>query len=125
MCGTALKNTSVLFPFSSQQAYQVSSIVRFQNIPQNKTKMHICVYTSSVRLYAIVLRGHFSPVELYQHKLHDWLLQQKEKVVLKQRLLPQWKKKKKSMKVKWTRDFVWVAVNTTEELWILKGQQIN
>lgn len=33
--------------------------------------------------------------------------------------------KKKSMKVKWTRDFVWVAVNTTEELWILKGQQIN
>lgn len=34
-------------------------------------------------------------------------------------------KKKKSMKVKWTRDFVWVAVNTTEELWILKGQQIN
>lgn len=34
-------------------------------------------------------------------------------------------KKKKSMKVKRTRDFVWVAVNTTEELWILKGQQIN
>lgn len=33
--------------------------------------------------------------------------------------------KKKSMKVKWTRDFVWVAANTTEELWILKGQQIN
>ena len=32
---------------------------------------------------------------------------------------------KKSMKVKRTRDFVWVAVNTTEELWILKGQQIN
>lgn len=35
------------------------------------------------------------------------------------------KKKKKSMKAKWTRDFVWVAVNTTEELWILKGQEIN
>lgn len=34
-------------------------------------------------------------------------------------------RKKKSMEVKWTRDFVWVAVNTTEELWILKGQQIN
>lgn len=31
----------------------------------------------------------------------------------------------KSMEVKWTRDFVWVAVNTTEELWILEGQQIN
>lgn len=86
--------------------------------------MHNHIYTSSMRLFAIVLKGHFSPVELYQHKLHDWLPQQKEKVVLKQLLLPQWKKKK-SMKVKWTRDFVWVAVNTTEELWILKGQQIN
>lgn len=76
------------------------------------------------RDFAIVLRGHSSPVELYHRKFHDWLLQQKEKVVLKQLLLPQWKKKK-SMNVKWTRDFVQVAVNTTEELWILKGQQIN
>lgn len=33
--------------------------------------MHIRVYTRSMRLYAIVLRGHFSPVELYQHKLHN------------------------------------------------------
>lgn len=49
----------------------------------------------------------------------------KKTPVFKAAVIASMEKKKKSMKVKWTRDFVWVAVNTTEELWILKGQQIN